>query len=245
MPQPVKISVIIPAYNEQELLTETIESARAACEALANPYEIIVANNNSTDDTGKIAADCGAKVVLETHQQIAANRNAGGRAATGEWLIFLDADTTLSPELVAAAAKALEAGCVGGGALPVFDREVRGLPKLMMHAWHLLSRWQKWACGAFVFCRKDAFEQVGGFDERYYCSEEIHFSKALQKWGKKQNREVVILDLRLTTSGRKLEWFTPWQTIRIMAGLFIPGAMRRQNACAFWYERPQKQTESK
>ena len=78
---------------------------------------MIVCDNNSTDRTAEIARVAGAKVVFEPVNQIARARNTGATAASGDWLIFVDADSEPNRELFAEVAGQIRCGkCVGGGA---------------------------------------------------------------------------------------------------------------------------------
>src|SRR4051812_43971853 len=92
----MKVSVVIPAFNEERLLGESL---RHVCEAMAGfeqfdmETELIVCNNNSTDRTAEIAAEAGARVVFELINQIGRARNCGAAAAAGDWLVFVDADS--------------------------------------------------------------------------------------------------------------------------------------------------------
>ena len=66
-----EISVLIPAFNEQQFIAAVLESIRQSFATLpARTYEIIVCDNNSTDRTGAIATELGARVVREPHNQI-------------------------------------------------------------------------------------------------------------------------------------------------------------------------------
>ena len=154
--------------------------------------------------------------------------------------MFVDADTTITPDLLRASIDALQRGAVGGGALPVLDKDVKGAAAVTVRGWHWLSLKFNWACGAYLFCRRDAFMDVGGFDERYYCSEEIHLSGALKRWGRKRNAPMVILPQTLTTSARKMDWYGPWFILGQFLRLLVPGAMRQRRNCELWYERPEK-----
>src|SRR5438552_18063712 len=89
------ISFIVPAYNEEHELSDTLAAIREAAAGATQPFEIIVVDDASTDATPKIASDAGAKVIPINRRQIAAARNAGGRAALGEYLFFIDADTRI------------------------------------------------------------------------------------------------------------------------------------------------------
>ena len=86
------ISFIVPAYNEEHELSGTLAAIHAAASKASAPYEIIVVDDASTDATPEIASRAGAKVIRINRRHIAASRNAGGRAAQGEYLFFIDAD---------------------------------------------------------------------------------------------------------------------------------------------------------
>src|SRR5262245_31989116 len=115
------ISFIVPAYNEELLLGRTLTAVNAAARALGEPFEIVVADDASTDRTAAVAAEHGARVVSVRHRQIAATRNAGARAAQGALFLFVDADTVVTEAAVAAAVEAMRRGAVGGGCAIRFD----------------------------------------------------------------------------------------------------------------------------
>ena len=73
----VLLSFIIPAHNEEALIGRTLSALHQSVRPLAEPYEIIVADDASTDRTGAIARQHGARVVAVNRHQIAATRNAG------------------------------------------------------------------------------------------------------------------------------------------------------------------------
>ncbi len=76
----VSYSVIIPAFNEQKWLPETLDALQNAMRGIVMPGEIIVADNNSGDKTPEIAIQYGANVVFEPVNQISRARNTGARA---------------------------------------------------------------------------------------------------------------------------------------------------------------------
>jgi glycosyltransferase involved in cell wall biosynthesis len=90
------ISFIIPAFNEAKLLPETLAGIRRAADVLTVrnvAWEIVVCDNNSTDDTARIAEQHGARVVFEKVNQISRARNTGASIAAGDWFVFIDADS--------------------------------------------------------------------------------------------------------------------------------------------------------
>jgi len=100
------ISFVVPAYNEELELRPTIAAIRNA--AVGCDYEIIVVDDASTDQTAAIASQLGSKLVSIDRRQIAAARNAGARAARGDILFFVDADTRINEKHVSGAIAALE-----------------------------------------------------------------------------------------------------------------------------------------
>ena len=110
------ISFVVPAYNEEELLGATLDAIHTAAVATGQDYEIVVADDASSDRTAEVARAHEARVVSASHRQIAATRNAGAREARGDLLIFVDADTIVNPDVVRAAFESVRAGAIGGGA---------------------------------------------------------------------------------------------------------------------------------
>src|SRR5262249_47003443 len=153
-----------PAYNEARYIAATLDSIHEAARGIGEPYEIVVANDCSTDDTPKIAREKGARVVESGKRQIAGTRNAGARASTGEQLIFVDADTLVHAELVAEALAAMRAGAVGGGARVRLHGDVPLWVRVFMVIFTLVYfGLGRWAAGCFVYCTRAAFDAVGGF----------------------------------------------------------------------------------
>jgi cellulose synthase/poly-beta-1,6-N-acetylglucosamine synthase-like glycosyltransferase len=166
------------------------------------------------------------------HRQIAATRNSGARAAQGEQLFFVDADTTVTPEAVSAALKRLESGAIGGGALTYFEDAVPLYARLLLAWFGIFLRIASLSGGAFLFCTKRAFEEVGGFDERLYGAEDAAFSAALKKAGR-----FVVLWERVPTSGRRVRSVTGMQILKLMLQIaFLPSNLRhRKNVEKVWY----------
>ncbi|MBM3821256.1 MAG: glycosyltransferase, partial [Acidimicrobiia bacterium] len=139
----MKVSIIVPAFNEERELAGSLRSIRAAAAAWERrgwTTELVVCDNNSTDRTAHIAREAGATVVFEPVNQISRARNTGAAAATGEWLVFIDADSHPSPELFDDVAAAIESGRVlGGGCKVVFDTTHAGV-RAAAAFWYALSR---------------------------------------------------------------------------------------------------------
>jgi len=237
------ISVLIPAYNEEEWIANAIGSVHRSFAALSDlSYEIIVCDNHSSDATAEIARAGGAQVVFEPHNQIARARNAAARAAKGKWLIFMDADTLLNAGTLGETIKGLGSGAVGaGGAVVRMDSEdFPRFLRVLLVIWNGISVVFKLAAGSYIYCHREAWSETGGFDERVYVSEEIWFSIKLKAWCRKKRLKFqIITKAPMVTSARKLKWYTPWQGIRQLLFLAWPRATMERSNCAFWYVRPE------
>ena len=196
MANPVDLSVVIPAWNEAECLEETlgrIADALRANHSDGLTWEIIVCDNSSTDDTAEVARRAGARVVFEPERGIARARNAGAAVALGDWLLFIDADSYPTPELMTDMRRLLSqesiVGCgsmmttVGGGWW--MRAKVRRDSILL---W-LLGL----APGVFLLCRHDAFRAIGGFNSDLYAFEEIGFVFRLRRYGRARGLDFGIL----------------------------------------------------
>ena len=227
------ISFVVPAYNEEKCLAATLAAIHAAAQACRIEYEVVVADDASTDATAAIARAHGARVVHVEYRQIARTRNAGAREASGDRLIFVDADTLVDAALVAEALTALEAGAIGGGAMPLFEPSAPTWAHGSLLLVAGLMRTFRLAAGCFVFCRRAPFEAVGGFDERHFAGEEIMLSLALRRHGR-----FVILRARPVTSARKSVGMTFWQFLRLSFRLAFRGmgAVRKREGNEFWYD---------
>jgi glycosyltransferase involved in cell wall biosynthesis len=226
------ISFIIPAYNEERLLGRTLTALHTAARPLGQPFEVVVVDDASTDRTAAIAREHGARVVAVEHRQIAATRNAGARAATGEMFIFIDADTVVTEPALAAAVEAMRRGAVGGGCVFHFDGWLPLYARILVAVAGPLYRALGLAGGCFLFCTRDAFRTASGFDEKLFGGEEAAMSRALHRQGR-----FVILREFVTTSGRKLRAHSAGEVLGLLARLAIAGprSLRRRKGLEMWY----------
>lgn len=95
----IYFSIVIPAFNESHYIAETLSSLKD--QTFKGGYEVIVVDNNSTDQTAAIARSLGAKVILERQPGVCWARQAGTKAALGQIVISTDADTTFSHDWLA------------------------------------------------------------------------------------------------------------------------------------------------
>lgn len=232
------VSFVIPAHNESPQIGRTLAAIRAAArEGLAPAgvgYEVIVVDDDSSDTTGLIARAAGARVERVALRKIGAVRNAGARAARGDVIIFVDADTEVSGALVRAAMERVRGGAVGCGALGVWREEAPWWGDLVLWTWNRVSRLTRTAAGAFFVVRRADFEAVGGFDPAYYCGEEVALSRALRKRG-----AFGVLPDRYRTSARKVTNYGFWESLRTMVRLMRAGERGFTNpeGKELWYQR--------
>ncbi len=226
------ICFAIPAHNEEALLPRTLGAIHSAARALDVAYEIVVADDSSTDATARVAREHGARVVSIQARQIASARNAAARAGTGDRVVFLDADTAISPGVLRSILRALDAGAAGGGALVAFDGEIPRWARWYLAAFEFALILGRMTGGACMFCTRAVFERTGGFDERHYAAEEIYFARAVKRHGR-----FVVVRERAVTSGRKLRTYT-WREImsRVTAmGLNPFRATLSRDKLDLWY----------
>jgi glycosyltransferase involved in cell wall biosynthesis len=226
------ISFIVPAYNEENLIGRTLESINRAAKQIGEPYEIVVANDASIDRTAAIAESHGARVVSVNRRQIAATRNEGAREATGDQLIFVDADTVVSHEVVRAAIDAMNKGAAGGGSAVGFDGQLPRYAELTFPMLVRIFRAAGLACGCFIFCTRGAFDAAGGFDETLFASEEIAMSRSLKRQGR-----FVVLRESVTSSGRKLRMYSGRDVLMLFGSILLAGpkGLKRREGLEVWY----------
>lgn len=239
----VILTIVIPACDEQKQLPGCLTSIEQAVAAVPNDdlrVEVIVVDNNSTDATAVVAEAAGAKVIFEPINQISRARNSGAAAASGDWLLFMDADSRLHLETLTDLLTTIDQRpCVGGGCLIALDCIpfwVRGFVAL----WNLISRSLRWAAGSFIFARPDAFTELSGFSEEIYASEEIDFSRRLKRWGKSHELEFIILKAHPhVSSGRKFQLYRKSEIFLLCFRLlFRPiRTLGSKGALGYFYER--------
>jgi rSAM/selenodomain-associated transferase 2 len=155
------VSVIIPAYNEEKALPATLASLRQQ----PGKYEVIIVDGGSTDRTCAIARECEIRLVRAPKGR-ASQMNAGAAQASGEWFLFLHADTLL-PDGALARLNALESNpeLQAGGFFHSFSGNDWRL-KLISLLDNLRCRWSRIIYGdQAMFVRRDLFRRLGGFPD--------------------------------------------------------------------------------
>ncbi|MEY4488627.1 MAG: hypothetical protein RIQ79_1135 [Verrucomicrobiota bacterium] len=243
MDHPPLISIIVPAFNEEKLLAASLQAVKAAAGAFTDAglgWELVVCDNNSTDRTAEIARTEGSKVVFEPVNQIGRARNTGASVASGEWLLFIDADSQPSRALLAdVAALTRRADVLLAGATVALDEGPLAF-RFACAVWNLASRLRRLVAGSFILVRAAAFREVGGFDLKFFAGEEIDLALRLQKIvGRRDRQRTVILHRHpLVTSARKLHLYRKGEMGRfLLKSIFRPmKTTASRDDCAMWYD---------
>jgi glycosyltransferase involved in cell wall biosynthesis len=230
------LSFIVPAHNEELYIGACLNSITESARAIGEPFEIIVADDASTDRTAEIAAEHGARVVRIERRQIAVARNAGAQQTNGQVLFFIDADTLVNGQALRACLQELRDGAVGGGCVFRFDGKLPLWGRVLYPVAVFLARNFKLMGGCFLYCTREAFNAIRGFDERYFAGEDAAFVSALKRRGRFAVPRPVVL-----TSGRKLRAYSVWRILgeawRWMRG--GKKAYQTRDGLDIWYgERP-------
>lgn len=237
-------SVVIPAHNEEHYIGNCLQSVLRAAElAKSDTAEIIVVANRCTDRTAEIAAEYGARILVNDEKCISAIRNTGIRASNGGIIVTLDADSVMSEQSLLEIRQMLESGTfIGGGTRIRFERMSFGifcsalyiaanLVPVMLRNKAALSG------GMFWFRRRD-FDEIGGFDERLVSMEDMDFAVRLNRLAVARGMKYGTLKhSHIVTSSRKFDRFGDWYLIRnrkLTRRIFT--GMDRQAADEFYYD---------
>ncbi len=197
---PVRLSVVIPALNEAERLPRLLDCLAVQTQP---PFEVIVADAGSTDETREAAESRGALVVEGGRP--AAGRNAGARVASGDVILFIDADVVLAADLLERMlAEHAERGlAVATAHFEPLEREPRNLFACDVANLYLdvMQYVVPHAPGFFILVRRDVHEAIGGFDESLALAEDHDYVCRAAKHGKFR----VLRCCTVTTSMRRIE----------------------------------------
>jgi glycosyltransferase involved in cell wall biosynthesis len=244
-----RISLVIPAFNEEEFLPALLDSvdvARARYSGGAGEVEVVVADNSSTDRTADIARSRGCIVAHVNKPVIAASRNGGARAATGEIVAFVDADCTIHPDTFNVIDDTMASPKVVAGATSArFDRSSLGIAATTLLG-EIIFTLANLDIGV-VFCRRQDWEAVGGYNEELKCAEDVEFLVALKKLGKSRGQKFVrVKGARAITSARKFDTRGDWHYFfmgpptAVFYMIFNRAALQKQmgesRISEYWYD---------
>ena len=238
----MRFSVIIPAYNEEQYLPRLLESidvARSNYSGGPAAVEVIVADNDSNDRTAEVAAAHGARVVRVEKRRIAAARNGGGRVARGEIVCFIDGDSALHPQTFDAIDKAISSGRYVAGFTGV-TLERKSVALLITYCLMMPMVFLTGIDTGLVFCRREDFDAVGGYDESRLYAEDVVFPLALRRLGRTRGQRLTRLpQVKALGCTRKFDQFGDWHYLTILwKGLWYLLNRRARDAFAdqYWYK---------
>lgn len=153
-----KVSIVIPCYNQAHFLSDAVRSAQA--QAYSNK-EIIVVNDGSTDNTSDVARQYDVILIEQENQGLAAARNTGIKASSGEWILPLDADDKIHPDFIS---KTIDKSDIVATWTETFGNEHRWWKFGRDHPLHsdFLKMNQVPYCCLY---RKEIWRKIGGYDE--------------------------------------------------------------------------------
>lgn len=208
------ISIIVPAHNEEDYLGATLD---ALSRQNYPSYEIVVVANGCTDRTAEVAQEKCHRLVNLKQKGLGVSRNLGARMATGELLVFLDADTILEPDGLRTIAEQFSQRNAGGTVKGVPDsdrfayRLIYGL-KNFMHRFVVRN-----GSSGVIICWKKQFMEVGGFDEHLELRENSELIRRLKRFGNYR----YIADTTATTSMRRYDRRGVWNIVRLWIKLWV------------------------
>lgn len=206
----MKVSVVIPAHNEERLLPRCLASVVAATAHYSGSVEIIVVCNRCSDRTEAIAVSFGCICLSDDSRCLAQIRNRGVARATGDIIITIDADSWMTSGVIESVAQKLNSGrYIGGGAYIRPERMSLGIfcSLLVVSPFVIIRR----VSAGLFWCLKTDFDAIGGFDESLVSVEDLDFAVRLKRYGKQHGRAFGTLRRDyIWTSCRKFDHFGDW-----------------------------------
>ncbi|MDE1870114.1 MAG: glycosyltransferase [Candidatus Micrarchaeota archaeon] len=181
------ISIVIPTLNEEKYLLNVFRGLK---QQSFRDFEVIVSDKESTDRTRQIAKKNGAKVVVVKKAGIGAGRNAGAKIARGKILVFIDADTRPSSDLLKVYSKAFKDPKIIAATGPIFALEKTDeltklgyafVSEIFVKVSIVFGRAS--IIGSNFAVRKSIFDKVRGFDEHLITYEDYDLSLRIAKYG--------------------------------------------------------------
>ena len=199
------ISFIIPCYNEEQYIKECIQSIMI--EAALIPHEIIVVDNNCTDNTASIASQEGAIVVSEKQKGVVFARQKGYETAIYNLIANIDADSRLCKGWIETALAQINKADVVAVTGPLVYDDVSKSMTIMTKMYYYLAWFSNNYIGVFLqggnsLIKKSALDKVNGYDTSIaFYGEDTMTAKRLQEFGKIK----FAMKLKLHSSPRRLK----------------------------------------
>ena len=212
MERNMKFSIIIPAYNEEELIGRCLDSIVTASAPYKDQVEVVVVLNRCTDRTEEIARSYNCLIIKEDRNNMSIIRNAGAKVARGEIIATIDADNWMTENMLTEIERMLLTGkYIGGGVMWKADKKFSLATFLtVLILIPLLIKFKCSSAGIF-WCYKRDFEAIKGFNEDQRMLEDAEFAFRLKKWGKKCGKKYgTITKAKMVVSSRKEEMFGEW-----------------------------------
>ena len=237
------ITVIVPAFNEESYIGPTLQSVNDAKESVERRddvnVEIIVVDNGSTDRTAEIARSFGARVIEEPRGNVAIARNAGARAASGQVLAFVDADTLWPESLLCRVVDVMSDGRCVGGAVDTDYRPKQILVGAYLRFWRFFGKMLRMAQGATQFCQATVFASLDGYNETIFMGEDVDFYWRLRDAARRQDAIVQLVDdVRVIPSCRRFDQWPLWKTLMLTNPLTCWLFSRSKKPWGGWYATP-------
>lgn len=212
--QPEGITVVIPVRNEEANLPRCISAIRDAQERISLPIEIVVVLNRCTDRSEEIARQLGAVIAREDAKNLSAIRNAGAKIAKFSYLVTIDADSTMSANMLGRITEELSRkDSIGGGVTILPERWSAGI--ILSGLLLLPLIFIEGLAGGVFFCRKRDFDAIGGFNEEFVSVEDVDFARRLKAYGRSRNMKFRMLwSSYVVTSCRKFDKLGDWFFLR-------------------------------
>jgi glycosyltransferase involved in cell wall biosynthesis len=222
----MKVSIIIPTYNEEKRLPECLDSI-FDLDYSKEDIEVIVVDNGSTDGTREIAKSCGAEVLRDDSLNVSGLRNLGASQAKGDILAFVDADCIVSKDWLKNASKYSDDITVAAwGAPPAIPKEATWVQR----TWYLVRQKENqvqtvdWLETMNLLVRKDQFLSIGGFNEALITCEDVDFSYRISRYGQiVSDKRIEVIHLGEASTLQEFVRKEIWRGRSNLRGIFSHG----------------------
>lgn len=198
------LSIVIPTYNEEKQLAALLETIKSQS---FSTYEVIVADNNSTDATVEIARQYGA--VITDGGLPGKGRNYGAAVASGQFILFLDADVRLAPNFLRDIVLEFNDKGYGVATCKIAPISERPIDKFMHGCYNwlivLTARFRPFAPGFCILARREVHDVIKGFDEKIMLGEDSDYvqrASRITKFGILESQRINVSVRRFDRDGR-------------------------------------------